>query len=77
MTADVVLWLDLADANPMDDDAVRERIPRGAHVLRLTEHGADRSRVGVWLDGDRHWTPSIAWSDMRASLSSSTAAGSG
>ncbi|HEX7840008.1 MAG TPA: CHAT domain-containing protein [Kofleriaceae bacterium] len=47
MTADTVLWLDLAEANQMEDGAVREHVPHGAPILRLTEHGAARCPAGT------------------------------
>ena len=39
MTADIVLWLDLAEANQQDDASLRESVPAGAEILRLTEQG--------------------------------------
>lgn len=39
MTADIVLWLDLAEANQQDEVSVRESVPPGAEILRLTEQG--------------------------------------
>jgi hypothetical protein len=37
--ADIVLWLDLAEANQQDAVSVRESAPPGAEILRLTEQG--------------------------------------
>lgn len=47
MTADVVLWLDLAASNQMEDDAVREHVPPGALILRVKEHGASEYPQGT------------------------------
>jgi hypothetical protein len=47
VTADIVLWLDLAEANQMEDDAVRERVPHDAPILRLTKFGADQCPEGT------------------------------
>lgn len=47
VTTDIVLWLDLAEANQLADDAVRARIPPGAAVLRLTERGATTCPAGT------------------------------
>lgn len=47
MTADIVLWLDLAESNQMADNAIREHIPPGAPVLRLTERGAVQCPLGT------------------------------
>lgn len=41
MTADIVLWLDLAEANQQDDANLRESVPAGAEILRLTEQGVE------------------------------------
>lgn len=40
MTADIVLWLDLAEANQQDEASVRASVPPGAELLRLTDRGA-------------------------------------
>lgn len=40
MTADIVLWLDLAEHNQQDEASVRSSVPAGAEILRLTEQGA-------------------------------------
>src|SRR6185436_10115374 len=37
--ADIVLWLDLAEENQQDEASVRESVPPGAEILRLTEQG--------------------------------------
>ena len=34
-----MLWLDLAEANQQDEGSVRESVPPGAEILRLTEQG--------------------------------------
>jgi hypothetical protein len=39
VTADIVLWLDLAAENQLSEDSVRENAPPGAEILRLTAHG--------------------------------------
>ncbi len=53
MTGDIVLWLDLAEANPIEDEAVCEHLPDGATILRLTEHGALRYPLGTPMQ----WRP--------------------
>src|SRR4051812_32861448 len=52
---DIVLWLDLANANQVEDGALRERLPPGAPVLRLTEHGVGRCALGTPHD----WRPAL------------------
>jgi hypothetical protein len=49
VTADIVLWLDLAESNQvaMMDEEVRRRVPEGARVLRLTDYGAVRCAGGT------------------------------
>ena len=47
VTTDIVLWLDLAKANQIEDSAVREHVPRGALILRLTDHGAEQCPEGT------------------------------
>ncbi len=39
MTADIVLWLDLAEANQQDEVSVRESVPPRAEIMRLTAQG--------------------------------------
>jgi hypothetical protein len=41
MTPDIVLWLDLAEANQQDEMSVREVVPPGAELVRYTEHGGE------------------------------------
>jgi hypothetical protein len=41
MTADIVLWLDLAEANQQDEASVREVVPSGAELVRYSEHGGE------------------------------------
>lgn len=41
MTTDIVLWLDLAGPIHQGDDAVHAKLPAGAPVLRLTDHGVE------------------------------------
>lgn len=53
MTADVALWLDLAESNQMDEGVVRERVPPGAPVLRLTQYGASPCPGGT----PARWAP--------------------
>lgn len=53
MTADIVLWLDLAEENQVADATVRAHIPQEAQILRLTEHGAVRRPLGT----PRRWPP--------------------
>jgi hypothetical protein len=53
MIGDVVLWLDLAEADKIEDDTVREHLPSGAMVLRLSEYGAPRYPLGTPIQ----WRP--------------------
>ncbi len=53
MTADIVLWLDLAEANQQDEASVREAVPPGAEILRLTEQGVEPSPEGT----PQRWGP--------------------
>ena len=46
-TVDIVLWLDLADANQMEERTVREHTPPGATLLKLTDHGAKTCHQGT------------------------------
>jgi len=39
VSADIVLWLDLAEANQQAEVSVRESVPPGAEILRLTDQG--------------------------------------
>jgi hypothetical protein len=55
MTGDIVLWLDLAEANRIEDDAICEHLPDGATILRLTEHGALRYALGT----PTQWRPAL------------------
>jgi hypothetical protein len=41
MTADIVLWLDVAEANQQDDVSVHAVVPPGAELVRYTEHGGE------------------------------------
>ncbi|HEX4419558.1 MAG TPA: SAVED domain-containing protein [Kofleriaceae bacterium] len=41
MTANIVLWLDLAEANQQDEASVREVVPPGAELVRYSEHGGE------------------------------------
>lgn len=47
MTADIVLWLDLAEDNQQDEASVRGSVPPGAEILRLTEYGATPCPAGA------------------------------
>jgi hypothetical protein len=53
VTSDIVLWLDLAEANQMEDAALREHLPPGAPILRLTERGAVPCPSGT----PKRWRP--------------------
>ncbi|HEX3757835.1 MAG TPA: SAVED domain-containing protein [Kofleriaceae bacterium] len=53
MSADIVLWLDLAEANQQDEASVRKAVPTGAEILRLTEHGVARCPEGT----PQQWRP--------------------
>lgn len=53
MTADIVLWLDLAEANQQDEATVREAVPPGAEIRRLTEQGVEASPEGT----PQRWGP--------------------
>jgi hypothetical protein len=53
VTADIVLWLDLAEANQQDEASVREAVPPGAEILRLTEQGVARCPEGT----PQRWQP--------------------
>jgi len=53
VTANIVLWLDLAEANQQDAASLRESVPAGAEILRLTEQG-----VATCPDGTpTRWRP--------------------
>jgi len=47
VTANIVLWLDLAESNQIEDAPVLEAVPFGATILRLTERGAVRCPNGT------------------------------
>lgn len=53
MTADIVLWLDLAEANQQDEASVRDAVPPGAEILRLTEQGVAPCPAGT----PERWRP--------------------
>jgi hypothetical protein len=53
VTADIVLWLDLAEANQQDEASVREAVPPGAEILRLTEQGVEPCPEGT----PQRWRP--------------------
>jgi hypothetical protein len=53
VTADIVLWLDLAEANQQDEASVREAVPPGAEILRLTEQGVAPCPEGT----PQRWRP--------------------
>jgi hypothetical protein len=53
VTADIVLWLDLAEANQQGEATVREAVPPGAEILRLTEQGVEASPEGT----PQRWGP--------------------
>lgn len=53
MTADIVLWLDLAEANQQDEASVRGVVPPGAEILRLTEQGVAPCPEGT----PQRWRP--------------------
>lgn len=53
MTADIVLWLDLAEANQQDEASVRGAVPPGAAILRLTEQGVAPCPEGT----PQRWRP--------------------
>jgi hypothetical protein len=46
-TVDIVLWLDLAAANQMEEPTVRAYTPPGATLLKLTDHGAKTCHEGT------------------------------
>lgn len=53
MTADIVLWLDLAEENQQNEASVREAVPPGAEILRLTAQGVTQCPNGT----PQKWRP--------------------
>jgi hypothetical protein len=53
VTADIELWLDLAEANQQDETSVREAVPPGAAMRRLTEEGVEPCPDGT----PQRWRP--------------------
>src|SRR4051812_23092751 len=55
MTTDIVLWLDLAEANRQSDADVLSRLPSTAPILRLSDHGAEQWSAGT----PPRWRPAL------------------
>lgn len=64
MTADIVLWLDLAQANQQDEASVREAVPPDAEILRLTEQDVVPCTEGT----PQRWRPVLDGIDRLARL---------